>query len=92
MQLDKEQEQKWKQQQSVESKADCCAKQKANLQSACVDEGKAQVAGHFYEHGKAFDSASNNEIVDEDMDKNASTSNKQKSSYRFKCFERVQEF
>jgi len=30
---------------------------------ACVNEGKAQLDGHFYEHGKAFDTATGNEVV-----------------------------
>jgi len=70
MQLDKEREQKKKWQQSVASKGDRCAKQKANLQMARVHEGRAQLAGHFYEHGKAFEGASKNEVVNnDDMDK-----------------------
>jgi len=44
-------------------------KQKSNLQLAHVNEGKAQLAGHFYEHGKAFERTSDNEIIVEDMDK-----------------------
>jgi len=37
---------------------------------ARVHEGRAQLAGHFYEHGKAFEGASDNVIVDDDdMDK-----------------------
>ena len=44
-----------------------------------MNEGKAQLAGHFYEHGKAFDTSSDNETIDEDMDKNASTTNKQEN-------------
>jgi len=55
MQCDKELEQKRKRQKTVKGKGDQCAKQKANLQLAYVNEGKAQLAGHFYEHGKAFD-------------------------------------
>ena len=69
MQLDKEREQKRKRQQSVAGKSDRCAKQKANLQTAHVHEGRAQLAGHFYEHGKAFEGASKNVVVDnDDMD------------------------
>jgi len=69
MQLDKEQEQKRKWQQSVESKGDWCAKWKANLQLAHVHEGKAQLDGHFYEHGKAFNTSENEKVNDDDMDK-----------------------
>jgi len=66
MQLDKEREQKRKRQQSVSAKGDRCAKRKANLQTARVHEGLAQLAGHFYEHGKAFKGASEHAIVDDD--------------------------
>jgi len=70
MQLDKEREQKRKRQQSVPAKSDRCAKRKANLQSARVHEDLAQAAGHFYEHGKAFEGASKNEVDDnDDMDR-----------------------
>jgi len=69
MQLDKKWEQKWKWQQSVESKGDWCAKQKTNLQLTCVHEGQAQLDGHFYEHGKAFNTSENEKVNDDDMDK-----------------------
>jgi len=65
MQLDKEHGQKRKWQKTIKSKGNCCAKWKANLQLACVNKGKAQLDGHFYEHGKAFDTSTGNEVVAE---------------------------
>jgi len=38
---------------------------------AHVNEGKAQPDGHFYEHGKAFDTSTGDEVVADDTEKMA---------------------
>ena len=80
MQLDKESEQTRKWQKTIKSNGDCCAKQKANLQLAHVNEGKAQPDGHFYEHGKAFDTSTGDEVVADDTEKNGCKTFRQKST------------
>ena len=38
------------------------------IQLARVHEGKAQLNGHFYKHGKAFNTSENEKVNDDDMD------------------------
>jgi len=64
IQLNKEHEQKRKWQRKVKTKVDCCTKWKANLQLAHVNEGKAQLYGH----GKAFNTSTGDEVVEDDTD------------------------
>jgi len=53
------------------NKGDHCAKTKGRSTLAHVNEGKAQHDGHFHEHGKAFDTPTNNEVLEDDTEKMA---------------------
>jgi len=57
---------------------------------AHVHEGKAQLDGHFYEHGKASDTLIDEEVNEDDMDlKMAAETIKQKSMSNNKSIERI---